>query len=149
MGFIRPLLIIFLTIRFGGCPEPPRMVRTFEFDGTKEETLDTCKSIILGLDYDLDILAPETFLLVTVPKRLGRTLRHYDYSVVIYVTDRIQVYIAAERSIFKRGSELSIGGEGLVEKQREDTLPLVLQEKVFSPIFDQFLAQGFKPLQSG
>ncbi len=147
-SFLQLILLVFLAVRFGGCPDPPRMVREFDYQTTQNEAFSTCKEVLSSLQYDIDIFSPESHFMVTKPKRLRKTLRRYDYIVAIYITDRVEVFIAAQRSIFKRGSELSIGGKTLIEKQTEDTIPVSLQKKIFIPIINQLLARGLTPIRS-
>ncbi len=84
------------------------MVRYYEYYLPKDSVLNECRQILLSLDYDIDIYAPESFALTTKSIRIRRTLRKYDYVVFIQVADKIEVHISASRSIFRRGSEQGI-----------------------------------------
>jgi len=144
MAFVRPVLIILLSFRFGGCPLPARMVKEFNYNIPQKDVLVLCSEIFQDLEYELDIYAPESNFLMTKQKRLKGTLRRYDYALAVYITDYIEVYIIAERHVFKRGSELSIGGRELVQKQVEDRMPAALQKKIFLPLQKAFQKYNFE-----
>ena len=127
-----------------GCSNPPRMNKAYDFKKTKLEVLKICKDILQDLDYEIDIYAPESFMLTTKSTRLRRVLRRFDYVIYLEVSDRIEVHISAERSIFNRGSESSIGGEGIILKQVETYMPYSLQKKIFEPINSKLLENNFE-----
>ena len=120
------------------------MNKTYDFKKTKLEVLKICKDILQDLDYEIDIYAPESFMLTTKSTRLRRVLRRIDYVIYLEVSDRIEVHISAERSIFNRGSESSIGGEGIILKQVETYMPYSLQKKIFEPINSKLLENNFE-----
>ena len=127
-----------------GCSNPPRMNKAYDFKKTKLEVLKICKDILQDLDYEIDIYAPESFILTTKSTRLRRVLRRFDYVIYLEVSDRIEVHISAERSIFNRGSESSVGGEGIILKQVETYMPYSLQKKIFEPINSKLLENNFE-----
>ena len=120
------------------------MNKAYDFKKTKLEVLKICKDILQDLDYEIDIYAPESFMLTTKSTRLRRVLRRFDYVIYLEVSDRIEVHISAERSIFNRGSESSIGGEGIILKQVETYMPYSLQKKIFEPINSKLLENNFE-----
>jgi len=105
------------------------MVREYIYEIPKSDVLEHCRNLLVKLDYEIDIYASETDILITKPIKIRRTLRRYDYIVFVQVTDRIEIFVAAERSVFKRGSESTIGGSSLIEKQSEDALPLLYRKE--------------------
>ena len=127
-----------------GCSNPPRMSKEYDFKKTKLEALNICKDILQDLEYEIDIYAPESFMLTTKSTRLRRVLRRFDYVIYLEVSDRIEVHISAERSIFNRGSESSVGGEGIILKQVETYMPYSLQKKIFEPINSKLLENNFE-----
>ena len=127
-----------------GCSNPPRMNKAYDFKKTKLEVLKICKDILQDLNYEIDIYAPESFMLTTKSTRLRRVLRRFDYVIYLEVSDRIEVHISAERSIFNRGSESSVGGEGIILKQVETYMPYSLQKKIFEPINSKLLENNFE-----
>ena len=121
------------------------MVREYIYEIPKSDVLEHCRDILVKLDYEIDIYASETDILITKPIKIRRALRRYDYIVFVQISDRIEIYVAAERSIFKRGSESTVGGSGLIEKQSEDALPFSLQKKILIPIHKSMIKQKFRP----
>ena len=116
------------------CATSPRMVRTYDYDVSKDNVLNEIRSILISLGYEIDIYAPETHALSTKTARLKRTLRKYDYILFVKVSDRLEVHISAKRSIFRRGSEANLGKYDQIIQQTEDRLPSSLQRKIYKPI---------------
>ena len=136
------------------------MVREYIYEIPKSDVLEHCRDLLVKLDYEIDIYASETDILITKPIKIRRVLSRYDYIVFVQVTDRIKIYVAAESGwhddtfhkliqedsiFFKRGSESTVGGSSLNEKQSEDTLPLSLQKKILIPIHRSMIKQKFRP----
>ena len=126
---------------------PTRMAREYHYTISKSEVLEKCRKLLVKLDYDIDIFAAESHMLITKPVKLGGALRRYDYVVYVQVSDRINLQIAAERSIFKRGSQSSVGGSGQIETQPEATMPYRLQKKIFDPIYNGMINNKFRPMR--
>ena len=121
------------------------MVREYIYEIPKSDVLEHCLEILVKLDYEIDIYASETDILITKPIKIRRALRRYDYIVFVQVTDRVEIFVAAERSVFKRGSESTVGGSSLIEKQSEDALPFTLQKRILIPIHRSMIKQKFRP----
>ncbi len=121
------------------------MVREYIYEIPKSDVLEHCRDVLVKLDYEIDIYASETDILITKPLKIRRALRRYDYIVFVQVTDRVEIFVAAERSIFKRGSESTVGGSSLIEKQSEDALPFTLQKRILIPIHRSMIKQKFRP----
>ena len=126
------------------------MVREYFYEIPKSDVLEYCRDLLVKLDYEIDIYASETDILTTKPIKIRRVLSRYDYIVFVQVTDRIEIYVAAESGweesiFFKPGSESTVGGSSLNEKQSEDTLPLSLQKKILIPIHRSMIKQKFRP----
>ena len=121
------------------------MVREYIYEIPKSDVLEHCRDLLVKLDYEIDIYASETDILITKPIKIRRALRRYDYIVFVQVTDRIEIFVAAERSVFKRGSESTVGGSSLIEKQSEDALPFTLQKRILIPIHRSMIKQKFRP----
>jgi len=131
-----------MAVQFSMCPEPPRMIRYFTYEGSPEEALKSCKQTLEAMGYSIDFYAPESFLLITTPQPVARDIRRYDYALAVYVEDYIHVHIIARKYIFKRGSETSIGGKELVATETSDRLPYSLQQKIFFPLIAAFEDAG-------
>ena len=121
------------------------MVREYIYEIPKSDVLEHCRDVLVKLDYEIDIYASETDILITKPIKIRRALRRYDYIVFVQVTDRVEIFVAAERSVFKRGSESTVGGSSLIEKQSEDALPFSLQKRILIPIHRSMIKQKFRP----
>ena len=142
----KPVFSLFLIFQIIQCTNPPRMVREYIYEIPKSNVLEHCRDLLVKLDYEIDIYASETDILITKPIKIRRNiLWKYDYIVFLQVTDRIEIYVAAERSVFKRGSESTVGGSSLIKKQSEDTLPLSLQKRILLPIHRSMIKQKFRP----
>ena len=140
---LKPVFSLFLIFQIIQCTNPPRMVREYIYEIPKSDVLEHCRDVLVKLDYEIDIYASETDILITKPIKIRRTLRRYDYIVFVQVTDRIEIFVAAERSVFKRGSESTVGGSSLIEKQSEDALPFTLQKRILIPIHRSMIKQKF------
>ena len=142
---LKPVFSLFLIFQIIQCTNPPRMVREYIYEIPKSDVLEHCRDVLVKLDYEIDIYASETDILITKPLKIRRALRRYDYIVFVQVTDRIEIFVAAERSVFKRGSESTVGGSSLIEKQSEDALPFTLQKRILIPIHRSMIKQKFRP----
>ena len=144
---IEKIFLLITTVLFVGCANPPRMIRGYDYSINKYETLEICKTILEELEYEIDIYAPESYILTTKPTRLRKVLRKYHYIIYVQVSDRINIHISAERSIFNRGSESSIGGSSVIIKQTETYLPLSMQKKIFDPINNKLINYNFAQIK--
>ena len=123
------------------------MVNHYSYLIPKDEVLALCKKAILKLDYEIDIYAPESNILITKTRGMRKVLRRYDYVIYIKVGDKVDVHISAERSIFNRGSESSFGGEEIIIKQPEGLMPYSLQKKIFIPIEKVMRTEKFEQIK--
>ena len=147
---LKPVFSLFLIFQIIQCTNPPRMVREYIYEIPKSDVLEHCRNVLVKLDYEIDIYASETDILITKPIKIRRVLSRYDYIVFVQVTDRIEIYVAAESGweesiFFKRGSESTVGGSSLNEKQSEDALPFSLQKRILIPIHRSMIKQKFRP----
>ena len=144
---IEKIFLLITTVLFVGCANPPRMIRSYDYSINKYEILEICKTILEELEYEIDIYSPESYILTTKPTRLRKVLRKYNYIIYVQVSDRINIHISAERSIFNRGSESSIGGSSMSIKQTETYLPLSIQKKIFDPINNKLIKHNFTQIK--
>ena len=144
---IEKIFLLIIAVLFIGCANPPRMNRGYDYSVKKYEALEICKGILEELEYEIDIYAPESHILTTKPTQLRRVIRKYDYIIYLKVSDRINIHISAERSIFNRGSESSIGGSSMTIKQTETYLPLSIQKKIFDPINNKLINYKFAQIK--
>ena len=144
---IEKIFLLLLAVLFIGCANPPRMNRDYDYSVKKYEALEICKNILQELEYEIDIYAPESYMLTTKPTQLRKVLRKYDYIIYLDVSDRINIHISAERNIFNRGSESSLGGSSIIIKQTETYLPLSIQKKIFDPINNKLIIHNFRQIK--
>jgi len=147
---LKPVFSLLLIFQIIQCTNPPRMVREYIYEIPKSDVLEHCRDLLVKLDYEIDIYASETDILITKPRKIRRVLSRYDYIVFVQVTDRIEIYVAAESGweesiFFKRGSESTVGGSSLIEKQSEDALSFSLQKRILIPIHRSMIKQKFRP----
>ena len=143
---IRSFLSIVLAVQFSFCPERPRMIRYFDYEYTQKEALTIARDSLLDLGYKIDLSAPEGYFFLTKPQPVKKDIRQYDYRIAVLVEDRVEIVIVAQRKIFKRDSEASIGGRDLIQTQISDKLPYSLQRSIFYPIIDEFSRNGLVEL---
>ena len=110
------------------------MVRQYAYDMPKNNVLALCKAVLEKLDYEIDIYAPESHALITKSINIRRIVRRYNYLIYIQVTDKVEVYIAAERSIVNRELKSALGGTDNITQQPENALPYGFQKRIFTPI---------------
>ena len=144
---IEKIFLLLLAVLFIGCANPPRMNRGYDYSVKKYEALEICKGILEELEYEIDIYAPESHILTTKPTQLRMVIRKYDYIIYLNVSDRINIHISAERNIFNRGSESSLGGSSIIIKQTETYLPLSIQKKIFDPINNKLKNLNFRQIK--
>jgi hypothetical protein len=65
----------------------------------------------------------------------------------VLVEDRVEVIIVAQRKVFKRDSEASIGGKDMIQTEVSDKLPYTLQRSIFYPIIDEFTKIGLAEVE--
>ena len=129
---IRSFLSVLLAVQFSFCPERPRMIRYFDYEFTQKQALSVAKDSLLDLGY----------FFLTKSQPVEKDIRKYNYRIAVVVEDRVEVVIVANRQIFKRDSEASIGGRDLIQTQTSDKLPYSLQRSIFYPIIDEFSRNG-------
>ena len=141
----RAVFYLVIICFYHGCVSQPRMVNYYNYDLPKNEILDICKTILLKLDYEIDIYAPVSNVIVTKSIKMRKVLRRYDYVVYIKITDKVEVYLASERNIFSRGSESSIGGGELTVM--DPNMPYSIQKLIFSPIRKELESNNIKRIE--
>jgi len=118
------------------------MIRYFNYQCAQEEALSLAKNSLLDLGYKIDLMAPEGYFMLTKMQSVKKDIRQYDFRIAVLVEDRVEVIIVAQRKVFKRDSEASIGGKDLIQNEVSDKLPYSLQRSIFYPIIDEFTKNG-------
>ena len=136
------LQTLFLLLVFS-CTYPPIEKKKIYYSNDKIEVFYQSRDILKKLGYEIDIFSPESFALSTKKTQIKKSLRKYDYIIFIKVNDHIELHLAVERNIFNRGSESNIGDSGMIIKQVESYMPIVLQNKIFKPLEIEFKKNGY------
>jgi len=123
------------------------MLNHYSYLIPKDEVLALCKRAIVKLDYEIDLYAPESNMLITKSRQMRSVFRRYDYVIYIQVGDKVNVHISANKNIFNRDSESSFGGEKIIIKQPEGLLPYSLQKKIFIPIEKVMRTEKFEQIK--
>ena len=118
------------------------MIRYFNYDCAQDEALELAKNSLLDLGYKIDLMAPEGYFMVTKMQGVKKDIRQYAFRIAVLVEDRVEVIIVAQRKVFKRDSEASIGGKDLIQTETSDRLPYSLQRSIFYPIINEFTKNG-------
>ena len=145
----RSLLAVIISVQFSFCPNPPRMVRHFQYQVTQEEALILSRTVLENLGYEIEFYTKESHLIITFNTPIKKDYRRYDYSLAVIVEDQVEVYIIAQKHIFKRSSETSIGGgKSMTEMDTVDWLPYSLQQKIYWPLINEFAKNGLTQIES-
>jgi hypothetical protein len=149
MFIARSLLTVLVSIQFSFCPAPPRMVRHFEYQISQEEALSLSRTVLENLGYEIEFYTKESHLIKTINTPIKKDYRRYDYSLAVIVEDQVDVYIIAQKHIFKRSSESSLGGgKSMTELDTVDWLPYSLQQKIYWPLINEFEKNGLTQIKT-
>lgn len=147
MPIAHAILFILLSVQFSFCPTPPRMARSFYYHSGQDDALENCKKVLEALGYEILTFTKESHMITTKISPIKKDFRRYDYSLALIVEDQVNVYIIAQKHIFKRGSEMSIGGgSAITESDPVDWMPYSLQQKVFWPLIEELSKYGIKEI---
>jgi len=145
----RSVLAVLISLQFSFCPNPPRMVRHFRFQVSQEEALSLSRTILENLGYKIEFYTKESHLITTVKTPIKKDFRRYDYSLALIVQDQIEVYIIAQKHVFKRSSESSLGGgKSMTDIDTVDWLPYSIQQKIYWPLIDEFEKNGLTQIET-
>ena len=125
------------------------MVRSFRYNSSQLNAMEISRKALENLGYDIEFYTKESYLIKTTVAPVKKNLRRYDYAIAVIVEDHVQVYIIAQKQIFKRGSETTIGGgKSITEADIVDWLPYSIQQKIFWPLIEEFSKYGLKEIQN-
>ena len=111
--------------------------------------MEISRKVLENLGYDIEFYTKESYLIKTTVAPVKKDLRRYDYAIAVIVEDYVQVYIIAQKQVFKRGSETTIGGDkSITEADAVDWLPYSIQQKIFWPLIEEFSKYGLKEIQN-
>lgn len=145
----RSLFAILISVQFSFCPNPPRMVRHFRYQVSQKEALSISRMVLENQGYEIEFYTKESHLIKTFNTPIKKDFRRYDYSLAVIVADQVEVYIIAQKHIFKRSSEASLGGgKSMTEMDTVDWLPYSLQQKIYLPLIDEFAKNGLTLIET-
>ena len=125
------------------------MVRSFRYNSSQLKAMEISRKVLENLGYAIEFYTKESYLIKTTVAPVKKKLRRYDYAIAVIVEDHVQVYIIAQKQIFKRGSETTIGGgKSITEADIVDWLPYSIQQKIFWPLIEEFSKYGLKEIQN-
>ncbi|MBT3299831.1 MAG: hypothetical protein HOG20_03090 [Candidatus Marinimicrobia bacterium] len=141
-------LFLILAVQFSFCPESPRMVRYFSYDGSQVEATQNMKKYLDREGIPIKHFAPESGYILTEPLETKINFATYEIQLSIHVEDRVKLYLISSKEIYSRGSEISIGGGAFNRKQSMDKLPYKIQRKIYSSFYRSLKRAGFRLIES-
>ena len=127
--------LIFLAIKFSFCPEYPRMVMHFDYQGSQKETLLKIRSILEQNGFKILEYAPEDGFLFTDYKEFNWGTGRRIIAVTAHVHDKI--IITGMGSMDIPVTNLGKPDE-LLKIKKMDRLPYTVQKKVFLSLTQPF-----------
>lgn len=119
------------------------MKREYRYEGDPKIVYAQLQTVLDSLDYELEYKFVESRTLVTKQRQVRKDVRYYEYSLVVEVTDWIEVTVTGGKYIYKRDSETAIAGKSMTEFHAVDRFPYSLQIKIFEPLEEQFEQHGW------
>ena len=132
------------SLRFSGCYLPPAMVRTYNYDVSREEALNQCQQVIMRLGYEIEIIDAVDGHFLTRVRAIKRLFQPIEYVVFVSVEDRIDVIVYSEVRTFRRASQLGLSAGELVVQDASNNLGLRFQRAIFNPISREFAHNDIK-----
>ncbi|NOZ75300.1 MAG: hypothetical protein GXO90_07970 [FCB group bacterium] len=119
------------------------MKRVYSYEGDPKVVFAQLQTVLDSLEYEVDYKIIESRTLVTKQRKVRKDVRRYDYSLVIEVTDWIEVTVTGGKYVYKRDSETAIAGKSMTEFHAVDRFPYSLQVKIFEPLEEEFGNYGW------
>tara|TARA_X000001036_G_scaffold10608_1_gene9380 strand:- start:1494 stop:1940 length:447 start_codon:yes stop_codon:yes gene_type:complete len=134
-------LIVFLSIKISSCPEPPRMVLNFKYDGSIRDIMPLIKSYLENENYNIIHYAPETGYILTDYKLHNINTGKVFLALSINIKDLVVIVGMGKYEIVTSG----IGKpDDIIKMKAVDKLPYRLQKKIFLPIIEELEKKGLK-----
>ena len=134
-------LIIFSSVKFSSCPEPPRMVLNFQYDGSLMDIMPVVKDYFESKKYDVIHYAPEAGYILTDFKLFSLKSGKVYLALSININDLVVVVGMGKYEIVTSG----IGSpDDMLKMKAVDKLPYRLQKKIFLPIIKGLEQRGLK-----
>ena len=124
-------LTIFSSLKFSSCPEPPRMVLNFKFEGTVKDIMPVVKNYLESKNYDIIHYAPESGYILTDYKLFSLNTGKVFLALSVNINDLVVIVGMGKYEIVTSG----LGNpEDMLKMKSVDKLPYKLQKKIFLPI---------------
>ena len=139
--FISTYLIVFSSIKISSCPEPPRMVLNFKYEGTVREIMPVVKEYLESKNYDIIHYAPESGYILTDYRLFRLNTGKVYLALSVNINDLVVVLGMGKYEIVTSG----IGDpDDMLKMKAVDKLPYRLQKKIFLPIIKGLEQKGLK-----
>ena len=139
--FISTYLIVFSSIKISSCPEPPRMVLNFKYEGTVREIMPVVKEYLESKNYDIIHYAPESGYILTDYRLFRLNTGKVYLALSVNINDLVVVLGMGKYEIVTSG----IGDPNdMLKMKAVDKLPYRLQKKIFLPIKKGLEQKGLK-----
>ena len=139
--FISTYLIVFSSIKISSCPEPPRMVLNFKYEGTVREIMPVVKEYLQSKNYDIIHYAPESGYILTDYRLFRLNTGKVYLALSVNINDLVVVLGMGKYEIVTSG----IGDPNdMLKMKAVDKLPYRLQKKIFLPIKKGLEQKGLK-----
>ena len=139
--FISTYLIVFSSIKISSCPEPPRMVLNFKYEGTVREIMPVVKEYLESKNYDIIHYAPESGYILTDYRLFRLNTGKVYLALSVNINDLVVVLGMGKYEIVTSG----IGNpDDMLKMKAVDKLPYRLQKKIFLPIIKGLEQKGLK-----
>ena len=143
--FLSIYFILFSSIKLSSCPEPPRMVLNFKYDGTVMDIMPIVKDYLESKNYDIIHYAPEAGYILTDFKLFSLNSGKVYMALSVNIKDLVVVLGMGKYEIVTSG----IGNpDDIVKMKAVDKLPFRLQKKIFLPIIKGLEQKGLKLLKT-
>ena len=134
-------LIVFSSIKISSCPEPPRMVLNFKYEGTIGDIMPVVKEYLESKNYDIIHYASESGYILTDYRLFRLNTGKVYLALSVNINDLVVVLGMGKYEIVTAG----IGNpDDMVKMKAVDKLPYRLQKKIFLPIIKGLEKKGLK-----
>ena len=134
-------LIVFSSIKISSCPEPPRMVLNFKYEGTIGDIMPVVKEYLESKNYDIIHYASESGYILTDYRLFRLNTGRVYLALSVNINDLVVVLGMGKYEIVTAG----IGNpDDMVKMKAVDKLPYRLQKKIFLPIINGLEKKGLK-----
>ena len=133
--------IVLSSIKISSCPEPPRMVLNFEYEGSIEDVMPLIKDYIVSNNYNIIHYAPESGYMLTDYKLYNINTGRAYFGLSINIKDLVVVVGMGKYEIVTSG----IGNpDDILKMKAVDKLPYRIQKKIFLPIIKGLENKGLR-----